>query len=318
MTTETIQSLAYRFGLTYLVVKSWIESRSLRDEPSAIKFFDENLPYIKATPFVKWVGGKRQLIKQLELLFPKNYNNYFEPFVGGGAVFFNVQKEKSFLSDINEELINTYQVIKTHPEELIDFLKTLKFTKECYTEIRAWDRETDGLKKYSKIERAGRFIYLNRTCFNGLHRVNSRGEFNVPMGAYKNPDFVQEKNILNTSKLLKQTKADIKLQSFEEVTKKAQSGDFVYFDPPYDTLTETANFTSYNKTEFGRDMQRKLAEVFRELDTRGCKVMLSNHNTPFIREIFKGFRFEIVKARRAINSNAGGRGEVEEIVVLNY
>jgi len=148
--------------------------------------------------------------------------------------------------------------------------------------------------------------------------VNSRGEFNVPMGAYKNPDFVQEKNILNTSKLLKQTKADIKLQSFEEVTKKAQSGDFVYFDPPYDTLTETANFTSYNKTEFGRDMQRKLAEVFRELDTRGCKVMLSNHNTPFIREIFKGFRFEIVKARRAINSNAGGRGEVEEIVVLNY
>ncbi len=222
------------------------------------------------------------------------------------------------MSDINEELINTYQVIKTHPEELIDFLKTLKFTKECYTEIRAWDRETDGLKKYSKIERAGRFIYLNRTCFNGLHRVNSRGEFNVPMGAYKNPDFVQEKNILNTSKLLKQTKADIKLQSFEEVTKKAQSGDFVYFDPPYDTLTETANFTSYNKTEFGRDMQRKLAEVFRELDTRGCKVMLSNHNTPFIREIFKGFRFEIVKARRAINSNAGGRGEVEEIVVLNY
>lgn len=140
----------------------------------------------------------------------------------------------------------------------------------------------------------------------------------MPMGAYKNPDFIQKENILNASELLNRTQAVIEVQSFEHVLDNAKSGDFVYFDPPYDTLTETANFTSYNQSEFGRDMQKKLAEVFRELDARGCKVMLSNHNTPFIREIFKGFRFEIVKARRNVNSNAEGRGEVEEIVVLNY
>jgi len=138
------------------------------------------------------------------------------------------------------------------------------------------------------------------------------------MGNYKNPDFVQEKNIRNTSTLLIKTEAEIKIESFEHVAKKAKSGDFVYLDPPYDTLTETANFTSYNKDDFGREMQRKLADVFRVLDKKGCKVMLSNHNTPFIRELYKGFRFEIVSARRNINSKSDGRGGMEEIVVLNY
>ncbi len=318
MSTIVLQSLAEQFWLNFWIVQSWYKHKKFKNKAKAEQFFKENIEVIKATPFVKWVGGKRQLIKQLEFLFPKEFNNYFEPFIGWWAVFFNVQKEKSFLSDINEELINTYKVIKKSPRKLIEFLETLEFTQACYTEIRAWDREMGGLKNHTEIQRAGRFIYLNRTCFNGLHRVNSRGEFNVPMGAYKNPDFVQKKNILNASKLLKQTKAEIKLQSFEKVLNKAQKGDFVYFDPPYDTLTDTANFTSYNQSEFGHDMQRRLAEVFRELDARGCKVMLSNHNTPFIREIFKGFRFEIVKARRNVNSNAGGRGEVEEIVVLNY
>lgn len=320
MSSIVLESLAYKFWLNLWIVKSWFEQGFFSDEKSWTKFFEENKEMIKATPFVKWVGWKRQLIKQLEKLFPKEFNNYFEPFVWWWAVFFNVQKEKSFLSDINEELINTYQIVKTKPNELIKFLQTLEFTQECYTKIRSWDREGNWQeeKNHSKVERAWRFIYLNKTCFNGLHRVNSRWEFNVPIWNIRKSDFVQKENILNTSKLLKQTKAEIKLQSFEKVVNKAENWDFVYFDPPYDTLTETANFTSYNKSSFGRDMQTRLAEVYRELDKRWCKVMLSNHNTPFIRELYKWFKFEIVQARRAINSNGNWRGEVGEIVVLNY
>ncbi|MBS9783804.1 DNA adenine methylase [Candidatus Gracilibacteria bacterium] len=284
----------------------------------AEEFFEENKDIIQAKPFVKWVGGKRQLIKQFEKLFPEEFNNYFEPFLGGGAVFFNLQKKQSFLSDINEELINLYQIIQTKPQKLIEFLEEQKISKERFLEIRAWDREEKWTKKYDKIQRAGRFMYLNRTCFNGLYRVNSKGEFNVPFGKYKNPDIVQKENILNASKLLNKTKAEIKLQSFEKVLEKAKKGDFVYFDPPYDVLTESANFTSYDKSGFGQDMQKKLAEVCRKLDKKGVKFMLSNHNTPFIREIYKGFTFEVVKARRNVNSKGSGRGEVEEVVVFNY
>ncbi|MDD2516236.1 MAG: DNA adenine methylase [Candidatus Gracilibacteria bacterium] len=318
MSALALQSLSQKFGLNLWIIKSWYEQGFFKDEQSGTQFFEENKDMIKATPFVKWVGGKRQLIKQLEELFPKKFNNYFEPFVGGGAVFFNLQKRKSFLSDINEELINTYQIVKDHPEELITFLEKCKYNKTFYEKIRALDRKKDWQKKYSKVERAARFIYLNRTCFNGLHRVNSKGQFNVPMGKYKNPDFIQQENIINTSKLLNKTEAEIKLQSFEKVLENTESGDFVYFDPPYDTLTETANFTSYNESSFGRDMQIKLRDVFVELDKKGCKVMLSNHNTKFIREIYKGFKFEVVKAKRNINSKGSGRGEVEEIVVMNY
>ncbi len=320
MSAIIIQDIASRFELNFWVIQSWIENMNLKDMFQAEIFFEENIDYIKAQPFVKWVWGKRQLIEQFHSLFPKptEYNNYFEPFLWGGAVFFNLQKKKSYLSDMNEELINTYQVIKHSPKELIKFLKSIQHSKETYLEIRAWDRQKDWTKKYDSIQRAGRFIYLNRTCFNWLHRVNSRGEFNVPMGAYKNPDYIQEKNILNVHKLLKKTEADIQVESFEHVLDKAEKWDFIYFDPPYDVLTETANFTSYNKDDFGRDMQIKLAETFRTLGKRGCKVMLSNHNTPFIRDLYKSYRFEIVQARRAINSNATGRGEVEEIVVLNY
>lgn len=318
MSTLFFENLAERFWLNLWIVKSWCENLGLTNQAKAEAFFRENEAIVKARPFVKWVGGKRQLIKQFEQFFPTEFGDYFEPFLGGGAVFFNLQKKKSYLSDINEELINTYQTVKDSPEELIAFLSTLEHTKKCYETIRAWDRVKNWQKKHTSIERAGRFIYLNRTCFNGLHRVNSRGEFNVPMGAYKNPDFVQATNIRNTSELLRKTEAEIQLESFEHVLAKAKKGDFIYLDPPYDTLTETANFTSYNKDAFGRDMQVKLAETFRALDKKGCKVMLSNHNTPFIRDIYAGFRFEIVSARRNINSKSDARGGVEEIVVLNY
>lgn len=320
MTTIALNSLASQFWLNFWIVKSWYENLKFRDYKEAEIFFEENIWIIKAQPFVKWVWWKRQLISQLEKLFPKEFNNYFEPFVGWWAVFFNVQKEKSFLSDINVELINTYKIIKNKPRKLIEFLAKCEHSKEFYETIRAWDRTLNWQKKYSPVERAWRFIYLNRTCFNWLHRVNSRWEFNVPMWAYKNPDFIQAKNILNTSKLLKKTKAEIKLQSFEKVVNKAQPWDFVYFDPPYDTLNETANFTSYNSSSFGREMQIKLRDVFVELDKKWVKVMLSNHNTAFIREIYKDFKqgFKVVQARRNVNSKASWRGEVEEIVVVNY
>lgn len=318
MSTLLINNLAIHFGLTFLVVKSWIEHKNIKTQDEAILFFEENINHIKAQPFVKWVGGKRQLIEQFQPLFPKEFNNYFEPFLGGGAVYFNLQKKKSFLSDMNTELINTYQVIKNDHKNLIQYLKGITHSKETYLEIRSWDRENNWTEKYNNIERAARFIYLNRTCFNWLHRVNSRGEFNVPMGAYKNPDYIQEENITNVSKLLNATQAEIHVASFEHVLDNAKRWDFIYFDPPYDTLTETANFTSYNKDSFGHDMQTRLAETFRALHERWCKVMLSNHNTPFIRELYKGFQFEIVKARRNVNSNSSGRGEMEEIVVLNY
>ncbi|MDP2090776.1 MAG: DNA adenine methylase [Candidatus Gracilibacteria bacterium] len=320
MTTIALQSLKFsiELGIDFQKVKSWLEHMNFLSELDARAFFIDNKDIINAKPFVKWVGGKRQLIEQFKRLFPTEYNNYFEPFLGGGAVFFNLQKEKSFLSDVNAELINLYQVIKAKPMELIKFLEKQEVSKERFEEIRAWDRLEGGLSNFTNIERAGRFIYMNRTCFNGLYRVNSKGQFNVPFGKYSNPDIVQRENILNASKLLNKTKAEIKLQSFEKVLDKAQTGDFVYFDPPYDVLTESANFTSYNESGFGRDLQTKLRDIFVELDKRGCKVMLSNHNTPFIRDLFEGYRFEIVKANRMINSKASGRGKVEEIVVMNY
>ena len=310
--------LANKFGISFQVVQSWFKRWFFNDLESWEKFIEENIDVLKAKPFIKWVGGKRQLISQFEELYPKEFNNYFEPFLWGWAVFFNLQREQSFLSDVNEELINLYQIIKTKPKQLIKYLESLEVSKENFLEIRAWDRSEWGLKNYSQIERAWRFIYLNRTCFNGMYRVNSKWEFNVPFGKYSNPDIVQRENIINASELLNKTNAEIKLQSFEKVLAKAKKGDFVYFDPPYDVLSTSANFTSYDSSWFWQDMQAKLAEVFTKLHEKWVFVMLSNHNTPFIRELYKDFNFKIVKARRNINSKGSWRGEVEEIVVLNY
>ena len=320
MTSIAVNSLrlSIEFWLDFHIVKSWWEHMNFANIKEAKDFFDTNKEIINAKPFVKWVGWKRQLIKQFDKLFPLEFNNYFEPFLGWWAVFFNLQKKKSFLSDVNEELINVYKVIQKKPLELISFLEKQIVSKEKFEEIRAWDRVENWKKNYSDIERAGRFIYLNRTCFNWLHRVNSRWEFNVPFGKYDNPDIVQRENIINTSKLLNKTKAEIKLQSFEKVVEKAKVWDFVYFDPPYDILTTSANFTSYNQTGFWRDMQIKLRDAFVKLDKKWCYIMLSNHNTDFIREIYDWYRFEIVKAKRNVNSKWSGRGEVEEIVVMNY
>lgn len=224
-------------------------------------------------PIVKWVGGKRQLMFELIKNMPKSYNRYFEPFIGGGALFFELQPEQAYISDMNEELINLYSVVRDNVYELIKDLSKHEITKEYFLEIRNIDR-TEKYAEFSNVERASRFIYLNRTCFNGMYRVNSRGQFNVPFGHYKNPRIIDENNLLNCSELLKKT--EIKCADFSEILTKVQKGDFVYFDPPYVPLSETSCFTSYTKDGFDIDMQFKLRDVCDELDCMGVKFLLSN------------------------------------------
>lgn len=274
----------------------------------------------KIPRFVKWAGGKVQLLEQLAPLMPKKIERYFEPFVGSGAMAFfvikNFEPKEVFLSDINKELINAYIVIKEDVENLIIELKQHKENhnserrKEYYYEIRKVDQNS-----LSSLKRAARFIYLNRTCFNGLYRVNSNNQFNVPIGDYKNPNIVQEDKLREISKLLK--KVRIKVMPFEKITQEAKKGDFIYFDPPYYPLKKTS-FTTYTKDNFLEEGQTLLKETFEKLDKKECLIMESNSDTKFIKDLYKHFKIHIVKARRLINSKASGRGEINEVVITNY
>lgn len=266
-------------------------------------------------PIVKWVGGKRQLLFELLKNMPKTYNRYFEPFIGGGALFFELQPDNAYISDMNEELINLYSVVRDSVDELIEDLSKHEISKEYFLEIRNIDR-TEEYSKLSNVERASRFIYLNRTCFNGMYRVNSKGEFNVPFGNYKNPRIIDENNLLNCSELLKKT--EIKCADFSKIIHKVQKGDFVYFDPPYVPLNETSSFTSYTKDGFDIDMQFKLREVCDELDSMGVKFMLSNSDTKLVNKLYANYEIKKVFASRQINANAAGRGKITEVLVKNY
>ena len=275
----------------------------------------------KPKPFVKWVGGKRQLLTQFRLMnlyppekFDPKTGRYFEPFVGGGAVFFDLLPEKAFLSDLNNDLVITYNVIKKEVEKLISTLKKHKTDKEYFLKIRAQNSN-----ELTDLEIASRFIFLNRTCFNGMYRVNSKGGFNVPFGKYTNPLICDEQNLRKVSNALKEV--EIKKQDYKEVLKKAKKGDFVYFDPPYYPVSKTSSFTSYTSEAFLEKEQTELRDTFSELSKRGCFVMLSNSDTSFINEIysgFKGVRITKVEAGRAINSKASGRGKITEVLVTNY
>ncbi|MCD7780928.1 MAG: DNA adenine methylase [Candidatus Gastranaerophilales bacterium] len=266
-------------------------------------------------PIVKWVGGKRQLMFELIKNMPKSYNRYFEPFIGGGALFFELQPENAYISDMNEELINLYQVVRDNVDELIIDLQRHEVSKKYFMRIRNIDR-TDKYENWSDIQKASRFIYLNRTCFNGMYRVNSQGQFNVPFGHYKNPRIIDENNLLNCSELLKKT--EIRCADFSEVLSKVRNGDFVYFDPPYVPLNETSSFTSYTKDGFDIDMQFKLREVCDELDSIGVKFMLSNSDTELANELYANYEIKKVFASRAINANVDGRGKITEVLVRNY
>lgn len=266
-------------------------------------------------PIVKWVGGKRQLMFELIKNMPKSYNRYFEPFIGGGALFFELQPEQAYISDINEELINLYSVVRDNVYELIKDLSKHEVSKEYFLEIRNIDR-TEQYTELSDVERASRFIYLNRTCFNGMYRVNSQGQFNVPFGHYKNPRIIDENNLLNCSELLKKT--EIKCADFSEILTKVKKGDLVYFDPPYVPLNETSSFTSYTKDGFDINMQFKLRDVCDELDNKGVKFMLSNSDTKLVNELYVNYEIKKVFASRQINANADGRGKITEVLVRNY
>lgn len=276
---------------------------------------------VRPKPFVKWVGGKRQLLRQFRMLdlyppehFDPKKGRYFEPFVGGGAVFFDLLPEKAFLSDMNLELVTTYNVIKNDVEKLIKSLKKYKYDKDFFLKVRAQNP-----KDLSDVQIASRFIFLNRTGFNGMYRVNSRGEFNVPFGKYTNPIICDVENLRKASKALKNV--EIKHQDYKKVLKKAKKGDFIYFDPPYYPVSKTSSFTSYTKDSFLDKEQVDLRDTFLELHKRGCFVMLSNSDTPFINKIYsghKGIRISKVEAGRAINSKSTGRGKITEVLVTNY
>ncbi|MHA1585139.1 MAG: DNA adenine methylase [Promethearchaeota archaeon] len=266
-------------------------------------------------PFLKWAGGKRQLLSQIDEFLPKSITHYIEPFVGGGALFFHLLPKKAILIDTNPVLINVYQVIKNNVEELIHLLKQHRNEKDYFYQIRNIDR-TKEYDKWTDIEKASRTIFLNRCCFNGLYRVNSKGQFNVPFGKYKNPKFCDEINLHAVHDSLQDV--TILSSSFKRVLDYAKPGTFIYLDPPYHPLTETANFTSYTKENFGKEDQIHLKEVFSELDKRGCKVMLSNSYCDFIIDLYKEYNIKIVKAKRAINSKASKRGAINEALILNY
>jgi len=253
-------------------------------------------------PFLKWAGGKRQLISQMDNFFPKNYNKYIEPFIGGGAVFFHLLPENSIISDNNPDLINCYNVIKEDVEGLIKSLKKHKYEKDYYYETRALDRDQKKYAELSDVEKASRSIYLNKTGYNGLYRVNSKGLFNVPFGRHKNPKICDEENLRNVSQVLKKVK--IYLGSFEICLDFAEKDDFIYLDPPYFPLSDTALFTSYTKKSFDKSSQINLFEMFKELNRRECYIMLSNSYSEFILDLYKDFKIITLKAKRNINSNS--------------
>lgn len=269
-------------------------------------------------PVVKWVGGKRQLMNEITPLLPKRITSYCEPFLGGGAVLFSIQPSKAIVNDLNGDLITVYETIRDDVESLIDDLKKHENTSEYFYAIRDMDRDKNTYQSMTKVERASRLIYLNKTCFNGLFRVNSSGEFNSPFGHYKNPNIVNEPVLRAVNKYL--TANDVKFynEDFSVTLKRVNKGGFVYLDPPYDPVSDTASFTGYNKGGFDRTEQIRLKQCCDELTQRGIKFMLSNSSTDFIKELYRDYDISVVQAKRAINSNANKRGVVEEVLIRNY
>lgn len=277
-------------------------------------------PTTQPRPFLKWAGGKSKLIQQYAPYFPKTFKTYYEPFLGGGAVFFYLNPALAVLTDINPELVNVYRCVQEQVEELIVLLEAhrLRHCKEYYYEVRQQSKSTE-------LERAARLIYLNKTCFNGLYRENSQGNFNVPIGTYKNPQIFDSTLLRSVSATLRSTQFAVR--PFEEVLSQARNDDFVYFDPPYHPLSPTSSFTAYSRYSFKEDDQVCLRDVFAELAGRGVKVMLSNSDCPFIRDLYSDSqvfdvknqpRIHSILATRVINSNASKRGKIAEVLITSY
>lgn len=269
-------------------------------------------------PVLKWVGGKRQLLDTLTPLLPKRITTYCEPFVGGGAMLFNMQPNTAYVNDINGDLIRVYNVIQTDVENLILTLSEFKNESDFFYSVRDWDRDREKYAALSDVQKAARILYLNKTCFNGLYRVNNAGEFNSPFGNYRNPNIVNAPVLRAVSAYLNSATIHLSSVDYAEVLKNLPKGSFVYLDPPYDPVSDTSSFTGYSKGGFSRDEQIRLRECCDDLTARGIKFMLSNSSTEFIREQYSAYGIITVQAKRAINSVASKRGDVDEVVVRNY
>lgn len=271
------------------------------------------------TPFLKWVGGKRQLIPSIVELLPKNIKNlnYVEPFIGGGAVLFHLQPKNAVINDYNKELINVYNVIKNNLTELIVDLNKHNNNSEYFYKIRGLDR-TEQFHDLTPIQRASRIIYLNKTCFNGLYRVNNAGEFNAPFGYYKNPNIVNEPTLKAVSKYLNSNNIVIQNVDYEIPLKDLNQKSFVYLDPPYHPISESSNFTGYVQGGWDIYDQIRLRDTCNDLNSKGVKFLLSNSSSPQIKELYKDYQINIVKANRVINSNGADRGEIDELLIRNY
>lgn len=269
---------------------------------------------VTASPVVKWVGGKTKLLPELLSRLPERFGRYYEPFAGGAAMFFRIAPKRAVLADSNHDLVGLYTAIA---KDVGAVIRRLELHHKAHSESHYYEtreRWNDREVSWSTPERAAAFIYLNKTCFNGLWRVNRSGAFNVPIGRYTDPPICVPDNLRAAQQLL--ARAEIRRGDYREAVRDAKAGDFLYFDPPYDPVTATANFTSYTANVFGHDQQQELADTARALVAKGCYVMLSNSDTPFIRSIYKsGFKIDRVKCARAINSNAAKRGDVDEVIV---
>jgi DNA adenine methylase len=262
-------------------------------------------------PFIKWAGGKSQLLSQYEPYLPKSFHTYYEPFLGGGAVFFHLKPERAVLSDSNEHLVTTYYCVRDYLDDLVALLQEHK-ARHCsdyYYQVRSHQPTTE-------LEQAAKFIYLNKTCFNGLYRVNSKGLFNVPIGSYKDPAICDVDALSAASAALQG--ADLDVADFQVVADRATADDFVYLDPPYAPISDTSDFTGYTKDRFGEADQIRLRDLFTKLAWRGVKVALSNSDCLFIRELYQDFQIIEVQAGRAINSNGSSRGKISELLIVSY
>ncbi len=276
-------------------------------------------------PVVKWVGGKRQILEHILPLVPKQFNTYYEPFLGGGAVLFWLQPNKAVINDINYELINVYKVIKDEVDDLIltlkqhdEVYKQKDFAKDYFYKVRKLDRQRQIYNQLTRVEKAARVIFLNKTCFNGLYRVNRSGQFNAPFGYYQNPNIVNAQTLRAVSAYLNGANVEIRCDDFETVLKKAEKGDFAYLDPPYHPVSDTASFTSYDREGFNKEDQIRLSMVCRYLDAKGVKFLLSNSATDLIIDLYEDYEIDIVRAKRVVNVRADGRGEVNEVLVRNF
>lgn len=271
------------------------------------------------SPVVKWVGGKRQLLSEITPLLPsKQITSYCEPFLGGGAVLFSIQPTKAIVNDLNGDLITVYEIIRDDVEALISDLKKHENTSDYFYTIRDMDRNREAYQAMSKVERASRLIYLNKTCFNGLFRVNSSGEFNSPFGHYKNPNIVNEPVLRAVNKYFSSNNISFYNEDFAVTLSRVRKGCFVYLDPPYDPISDTSSFTGYNKGGFNKDEQARLKQCCDDLTKRGIKFMLSNSSTDYIKNLYKDYDISIVQAKRTINSDASKRGAIEEVLIRNY